>query len=226
MSCNEIGSPNRSRADVITRSTARRCDASVSSRHGKLEVSSLNALTCCIFSQGLSQLSGHGHGHHLLALALHAGDLLLAARHELFAGGRMPPVLEAHRDAVLAQLTEAHAHDDLVEGDELRHKLTRHARGHQHEAVLERFDDLGRTVTQEHLAAATLPAQVVHVVDISDQVRLLEPDDVPVFIRAHLRLPSATRSPGSLSHFPFGPRTKRFSARPTRAKSIPSTRCW
>src|SRR6185369_11822416 len=100
MSRNEMGSHSRSRADVITRSTARRCDAIVSSRH-----SFLMASISCIFPQRFSQLSGYGDRDHLLALALHAGDLLLAACNQLFAA----PVFEVHRDAILRQLTEAHA---------------------------------------------------------------------------------------------------------------------
>src|SRR5215217_8182529 len=113
MSCNEIGSHSRSRAVVITRSTARRCDARVSSRHAKigtsLNASLLNASASCILFQRLSQLSWNGDGNHLLALALHARDLLLATSHQLFAGWGMSPVFEVHRDTVLAQLTEAHA---------------------------------------------------------------------------------------------------------------------
>src|SRR6185503_1978042 len=126
MSRNEMGSHSRSRADVITRSTARRCEAIVSSRH-----SFLIASVSCIFPQRFSQLSGHGNRHHLLALALHARDLLLAARNQLFAA----PVFEVHCDAVLCQLTKAHAQGDLVEGEELRHKLTRHPCGYQDETV-------------------------------------------------------------------------------------------
>src|SRR5687768_9217548 len=184
MSCKEIGSPSRSRAAVITRSTARRCASIVSARHAEL---SLANSVCCIFSQGFAQLWRHGDGNNVSALALHAGDLLLAASHQLFARWSVPPVLEVHRDAVLSQFTEAHAQDDLVEGDELRHEFTRHSRRYQHEAVLECFDNFGRALTQEHLAAAPLPTHVIDVVDIADQVRLFKPDDVPVFIRAHLR---------------------------------------
>src|SRR5688500_14167208 len=116
MSCNEMGSHSRSRALVITRSTARRCDATVSSRHAEFRppsntssASFFNCSACCIFPQCFAQLRGYGNGDHLLTLALHAGDLLLAARHQLFAGGGAPPVLEVHRDAVLRQFTEAHA---------------------------------------------------------------------------------------------------------------------
>src|SRR5690242_5917323 len=114
MSCNEMGSHSRSRADVITRSTARRCDASVSSRQAELEpllnawssVSFLNTSVCCIFFQRLAQLRGHGNRHDLLAFALHAGDLLLAAGDEFFAAGGVSPVFEVHRDAVLPQFAE------------------------------------------------------------------------------------------------------------------------
>src|SRR5215813_3743767 len=108
MSCNEMGSHNRSRADVITRSTARRCAARVSSRHAEF-APSLNCSVCCILSQRLAQLRGHRNRNHLLALALHARDLLLAAGYQFFAGRGMSPVLEVHRDAVLSQVTEAHA---------------------------------------------------------------------------------------------------------------------
>src|SRR4026208_1696901 len=166
MSCHEIGSHSRSRADVITRSTARRCDASVSSRHAKFASASR------ILSQRLAQLSRNRNRNPLLTFALHAGDLLLATGHQLFPGSSMSPVLEVHRDAVLCEFTETHAQDDLVEGDKLRHKLTRHACGHEPESVLERFDNLGSAVTQEHLATAPLPAHVVGVVDVSDQVCL------------------------------------------------------
>src|ERR1700754_2899008 len=106
MSSNEMGSHSRARALVITRSTARRCDAIVSSRHAEFwltsNISLLNCSTSCIFSQCLAQLSGNGDGNYLFALALHARDLLLAAGDQLFAGGVMPPVLKIHRDAVLA----------------------------------------------------------------------------------------------------------------------------
>src|SRR5689334_23275274 len=107
MSCNEMGSHSRSRASVITRSTARRCAARVSSLHDN--ASFVNASACCIFPQRFSQLSRNRNGNNLLALALHAGDLLLAAGDQLFAHARMPPVLEVHRDAVLSQFIEPHA---------------------------------------------------------------------------------------------------------------------
>src|SRR6185369_5830907 len=98
------------------------------------------------------------------------------------------------------------------------HELTRDARRHEDESVLERFDHLRSTVTQEHLAAASLPAHVVRVVDISDQVRLFKSDDVPVFIRAHLRLPLTTLPPDLLSHRLSGSRPRQFSSRPTRVR--------
>src|SRR5215207_6072936 len=130
MSRSEMGSHSRSRAAVITRSTARRCAATVSSRHAEFAppsnvsiASFLNCSACCILSQCLAQLNRHGDGNYVLALTLHAGDLLLASGHQLITGGGVPPVLEVHRDTVLRQFTEAHAQDDLVEGDELRHKL-------------------------------------------------------------------------------------------------------
>src|SRR5687767_8469318 len=121
MSRNEIGSHNRSRAEVITRSTARRCDATVSSRPAEF---GLNASACCIFPQCFPQLSRHGHRNYPCALALHAGDLLFATGHQLFTGGGAAPVLKVHSDTVLSQFTEAHSQYDLVESDKLRHKLT------------------------------------------------------------------------------------------------------
>src|ERR1035438_3374512 len=38
---------------------------------------------------------------------------------------------------------------------------------------------------QEHFAATSLPAQVIHIVDVADQVSILEADHVPVLISAH-----------------------------------------
>src|SRR5689334_20390782 len=105
MSCSEMGSHNRPRALVITRSTARRCAATVSSRDAGSGICFVNTLVTFILSQRLAQLGGNGNRNHLLALALHAGDLLLAASHQLL----MPPVLELHRDTVLDQFTEMHA---------------------------------------------------------------------------------------------------------------------
>src|ERR1700741_3066425 len=113
MSCNEIGSHSRSRAVVITRSTARRCAATVPS---------FNDSASCILFQRFSQLRRNRDGNDLLALALHTGHLLLTACNQLFAGPRMTPVLEIHRDAVLRQFTEPHTKDDLIERHELRHK--------------------------------------------------------------------------------------------------------
>src|SRR5690348_17826343 len=104
MSCNEIGSHSGSRAVVITRSTARRCAATVSSR---------NDSASCILFQRFSQLRRNGNGNNLLALALHTGHLLLTARDQLFAGARMTPVVEVHRDTVLRQFTETHTKHDL-----------------------------------------------------------------------------------------------------------------
>src|SRR6476619_357807 len=116
MSCNEMGSHSRSRAAVITRSTARRCDARVSSRHVEFglpsNVSNVSFLNCsarCILSQRFSQLSGNGNGNHLFTVAMHASDLLFAAGHQLFADGSMTPVFEVHCDPVLCQFAEAHA---------------------------------------------------------------------------------------------------------------------
>src|SRR5687768_11601678 len=106
MSRNEMGSHKRSRAEVITRSTARRCAARVelssseclSAGTAKASCLSLNASACCILSQRLPQLPGHGYRNRPRPLALHTCDLLFATGHQLFAGGGTTPVLEVHRD--------------------------------------------------------------------------------------------------------------------------------
>src|SRR5262245_7472082 len=112
MSCSEMGSHSCPRATVITRSTARRCAARVSSRptkFGPSDSSCLIASVCRILSQRFAQLRGNGSGNYLPALALHARDLLLATGHQLLIPSGNPPVLEVHRDAVLTQFTKAHA---------------------------------------------------------------------------------------------------------------------
>src|SRR5689334_17904154 len=131
----------------------------------------------------------------------------------------MSPILEVHGDAILSQFAESHAQDDLVEGDQLRHEFTRHARRHEGEAVLECIKDFGRAVTQKHLTTTSLPAHVVGVVDVSDEVRLLEADDVSIFICAHLRLPLTKQLRDLLWWCLFGSCRRRFLARRTRARS-------
>ena len=103
-------------------------------------------------------------------------------------------VLEEQRDPVLHEGAEAHAHDHLVERGELGEVLAGAARRDEGQAPAQLAEDLGRVVAQEHLAAAALPADVVHVVDVADQVGLLEADHVAVLIRPHERPPRAPRT--------------------------------
>ena len=42
-------------------------------------------------------------------------------------------------------------------------------------------------VAQEQFPASPLPAEMVHEIDVSDEVRLLETDDVPILIDSHRR---------------------------------------
>ena len=54
------------------------------------------------------------------------------------------------------------------------------------------FQDFRGMLAQEHLAAATLPAQVVDVVDVADEVGLLEPDLVTVLVGLQWTLSTST----------------------------------
>src|SRR6185369_14126086 len=62
------------------------------------------------------------------------------------------------------------------------------------EVAGEILQDLRGVLAQEHLAAASLPAQVVDVIDVADQVGLFEPHQVPVFVRLQWEVSTRTAS--------------------------------
>src|SRR4029078_9992552 len=57
-----------------------------------------------------------------------------------------------------------------------------HLEGEQLQVVLQLREDVRRPLPEEHLPTTALPAQVVDVVDVPHEVRLLQPDDVPVLV--------------------------------------------
>ena len=95
-------------------------------------------------------------------------------------------------------------------------------------------------LAEKHLAASPLPAEMVHVIDVADEIRLFEADDVPVFVGAHFSSPTrcrhsqvlilnrsrqesppaAPRTTAAAARGRLGPRSRyetfRFPARPSR----------
>src|SRR5207248_7577655 len=66
---------------------------------------------------------------------------------------------------------------DLVERGDLAEELTLALQREELEVAPEVVEHVGRVLAQEHLPAPTLPAQVVHVVDVPDQVGLLRSEE-------------------------------------------------
>ena len=55
----------------------------------------------------------------------------------------------------------------------------------QAQALRKLVKNLACMVPQEHLATAPLPSEMVHIINIADEVRLLESDDMAILIREH-----------------------------------------
>src|SRR5262249_43052899 len=101
---------------------------------------------------------------------------------ELLAAAGQPEVVEAEGDPVRRDRLDVHPDGDLVEGEQLGEVVAAAPHGRQGEAVRDLVEQLRHEGVEEELAAPALPAQVVHVVDVADDVRLLERDDVAVLV--------------------------------------------
>ena len=71
-----------------------------------------------------------------------------------------------------------------VEGMQFGKIFAGAAKGREGQSTGEVVEDIGRVVAQEHLAGAALPANVVHIIDIADEVGFLEADDEAIFVGA------------------------------------------
>ena len=80
-------------------------------------------------------------------------------------------VREPHRHPILRQVAQRHAHQHFVVDGQLGHVLAGASGRDQAEvAAAERIEHLRRVLAQEELATAPLPAHMVGIVDIADQI--------------------------------------------------------
>jgi hypothetical protein len=98
-----------------------------------------------------------------------------------------PYVVEPELQLRLRDVDEVHPDGDLVERGDLGEELAVHLQGEQLQVVPELSQDLRGALLEEHLPAPALPAQVVRVIDVADDVGVLEPDRVPVLEVAAVR---------------------------------------
>jgi len=110
--------------------------------------------------------------------------LLFAAGYELLIGRAGPPVFEKEGDSALREFAEAHSNDHFVESLEFREVITRDADRCQAKTMREFGDNIRGVVAQKHFTRSPLPAQMIHIIDISDEIRFLEAYDVAVFVCA------------------------------------------
>jgi hypothetical protein len=112
----------------------------------------------------------------------HARDPLAAAGNEFLPALRDTHVVEGETDLRLGQFLQAHPDGQLVEGGGFGQVLALRFDGKELQALAELVEHAGGVLEQEHLPAASLPAHVVDVVDIPDEVCLLKAHHMPVFV--------------------------------------------
>src|SRR5207249_1612234 len=95
-------------------------------------------------------------------------------------------------DLRLGQLLQPQPDGKLVERGDLREELTLDLECEQLQVLANLLEHRGRLLLEEHFAAASLPAHVVHVVDVAHQVGLFEADRMAdLVVVGHLQFPSA-----------------------------------
>src|SRR5215471_11263536 len=130
--------------------------------------------------------------HHAVALA-HARDPLRAACRQRIA----LPVLEIERQPRLRHLPQGHPDRNLIEGDQLVIVIARAVGCDERQSALKLHQHGGRVVAQKHLPAAPLPADMIHVIDIPDEVRFFEPDGVSKLVGLHCPATKTANATGS-----------------------------
>src|SRR5689334_13477315 len=103
----------------------------------------------------------------------HAADLLKTrrGRDELRLGDL--EIDEIQPDLVLTQMRERHPQFDGVECVQLLKIVAGEAKRHQPQVARQLLENLGGTLSQEHLAAAALPGNVPGEINIPDDIGLL-----------------------------------------------------
>src|SRR5262249_16263933 len=82
-------------------------------------------------------------------------------------------------------LPQGHPDRNLIEGDQLVIVIARAVGCDERQSALKLNQHGGRMVAQKHLAAAPLPADIIHVIDIPDEVRLFKPEGVSKLVGLH-----------------------------------------
>src|SRR5262245_15859407 len=106
-------------------------------RSTKRRMRGRSALLRAVRAERLGERLRHRRRRHPRGPPAHAGDLLLAAGHQLLATGRAPPVLEEEGQPSLGHVTEPHPDQDLVERAELGEVVAGAPGGHQRQATRE-----------------------------------------------------------------------------------------
>src|SRR5215471_21327835 len=130
--------------------------------------------------------------HHAVALA-HARDPLRTACRQRIA----LPVLEIERQPRLRHLPQGHPDRNLIEGIQLVIVIARAVGCDERQSALKLHQHGGRVVAQKHLPAAPLPADMIHVIDIPDEVRFFEPDGVSKLVGLHCPATKTANATGS-----------------------------
>src|SRR5262249_19413228 len=117
---------------------------------------------------------------------MHAGNLLLSlSHHYFFSFCAEKKVLEDHSQAAGRHGPGTHANGNLVQSSQLTIVGAGYARCGQGQAMADFRHQLRCVFAQEHLAASSLPAQIVGEIDIADNVSLFESDPVTIFVVTH-----------------------------------------
>src|SRR5438270_6403480 len=128
-------------------------------------------------------------GNQTVTLAAHAGYLLLATGDE-FGPRAFTPVFKAHVNTVLRNRAKKHADHHRVEGLQLFQVLARAIERDERKTALKFAENFRNVLPQEHLPRASLPVQVVDVINVAHQAGLFKTHDVAIFVSLHDALPA------------------------------------